>query len=281
MLPGAQVAGRRDRTEGLLLETDLVVVRDEIEDLSRSDEEAAIDPTAVGLRFFVELTYCASLAHAQLAEAPRRMHRGEREHLSVTAVKLDRRGHVDVSHAVAVGEEERLVGAEVALDALEAAAGHRLQPGLGERHRPVLFVMVIVEVHGRLASELERHVARHPLVIAEVFLDHLTAVTQAEHELLEAVLRVRFHHVPEDRPVADGHHRLRAKLGLFAQARALAAAEDYHFHRHSRHVTLVNRRSARTGGSHARSWEGRTKKLRRGIGNPISFIARMVKFPKL
>ena len=41
-----------------------------------------------------------------------------------------------------------------------------------------------------------------------------------------AVVRVVAHHVPEDRPVADGHHRLGHGLRVLAQPHAQAAAED-------------------------------------------------------
>ena len=56
-------------------------------------------------------------------------------------------------------------------------------------------------------------------------LDHLGLVTEAEDETLKAVARISSHDVPEDRPIADRHHRLGAELGLLADARSQAAAE--------------------------------------------------------
>jgi hypothetical protein len=53
-------------------------------------------------------------------------------------------------------------------------------------------------------------------------------VAEAEHEMAEALLRVDVDHVPEDRLAADLHERLRDRLGVLAQARAPAAAEDHH-----------------------------------------------------
>jgi hypothetical protein len=60
----------------------------------------------------------------------------------------------------------------------------------------------------RTASELERHVAAVPEVVAEVVLDALPFVAQAENEVFEAVLRVGLHDVPDDGLPADGHHGL-------------------------------------------------------------------------
>src|SRR6185295_2838404 len=53
---------------------------------------------------------------------------------------------------------------------------------------------------------------------------------EAEDEAVQAVSAVDLHDVPEDRLRADLDHRLRPVLGLLAQPRALAAAEDDHRH---------------------------------------------------
>ncbi len=51
-------------------------------------------------------------------------------------------------------------------------------------------------------------------VVEEVVLDHIAAVAEAQDEVLVPEVRVVLHHVPEDRPIADGHHR----LGTFSPA---------------------------------------------------------------
>jgi hypothetical protein len=63
---------------------------------------------------------------------------------------------------------------------------------------------------------LDREIRRQPGVSHEP-LDQLAAVTQAEHEAVEALLGIDPHHVPEDGPAADLDERLRDRLGVLAQ----------------------------------------------------------------
>jgi hypothetical protein len=62
-------------------------------------------------------------------------------------------------------------------------------------------------------------------------LPHVALVPEANDEVVEAVLAVDFHDVPEDRSSADLDHRLRADAGLFGQTSAHSAGEDHSFHR--------------------------------------------------
>ncbi len=84
----------------------------------------------------------------------------------------------------------------------------------GEGDAPVLLVVSAVKFHCRATAEGERGVAGVPKVVAEVILDHIALVAEAEDELPMAVMSVGLHDVPEDRAVADRHHRFRAELGL-------------------------------------------------------------------
>src|SRR6185312_11652544 len=77
------------------------------------------------------------------------------------------------------------------------------------------------------ARQLERHVRVVEVVVGEVLLDHPAPVAEAEHEVAEAVPAVQLHDVPEERAAADVDERLRPELGLFAHARALAAAQQH------------------------------------------------------
>ena len=81
------------------------------------------------------------------------------------------------------------------------------------------------QVHGEIALELG--------VVEEVPLDHVALVAQGHHELLEAVVGVELHDVPEDRPAADLDHRLGPSLGLLGQPCPEAPGQDDHFHQNS------------------------------------------------
>src|SRR5262249_14484574 len=67
-------------------------------------------------------------------------------------------------------------------------------------------------------------------IVEEVVLDDLALVAQGDDELGEAVRRVSFHDVPEDRLAADLDHRFRFDRGRFGQPGAEAAGQDDDFH---------------------------------------------------
>jgi hypothetical protein len=62
------------------------------------------------------------------------------------------------------------------------------------------------------------------VVIEEVILDGVGAMSQAEDKILVPEVGVVLHHVPQDRPVADMHHRLGHIFGI-ANPHALPAAK--------------------------------------------------------
>ena len=99
----------------------------------------------------------------------------------------------------------------------------------------------------------QREVVRHRLVVVEeVLADHVAAVAEGEHEILVPEVRVVAHEVPEDRPVADVHERLRNGVRVLAQSRAEAAAEQHDFHvRHPSRGRCPRRREKAPGGEHA------------------------------
>ena len=86
--------------------------------------------------------------------------------------------------------------------------------------------VAVVEPRRPAAVEVQREVAALLVVAQEVLLDLPALVAQAQDEAAHPVRAVDLHDVPEDRLLADLDHRLGAVLGLLAQARAHAAAED-------------------------------------------------------
>src|ERR1051325_4519973 len=88
-----------------------------------------------------------------------------------------------------------------------------------------------VELRLGITSETKGRVANIPEIVPEIFLNHLALVTEAKDELVEAVMRIGLHDMPEDRALADGQHRFGAELRFVLQTCPLAAAQDNHFHR--------------------------------------------------
>src|SRR5205823_2541857 len=91
---------------------------------------------------------------------------------------------------------------------------------------PRLF-MFAVESRLAGAAKIDREIPVARFVIEEVVLDHRTLVTHGQQEAVEAKIRVEFHDVPEDRPLADLNERLRTQFRLLAETHAASAAENH------------------------------------------------------
>jgi hypothetical protein len=128
-------------------------------------------------------------------EALRRSHRDETGQRPARLEFLQVLGQRQVGELVAVVGEEGLVGAEVLAHGAEPLADVRMQPGFREGDGPVVDVAA-----GRLhdATALAHdEVGRLVRVVgAEEFLDQVAAVTEAEDEVLVAVVGIELHQVP-------------------------------------------------------------------------------------
>src|SRR5262249_47374963 len=122
---------------------------------------------------------------------------------------------------------------EVARDAREPRAGHRLGAGLDAGDAPVARRRLVIGDLARL-REIDGEVRRQRGEVEEVAPDHVAQVAEAQDEVLVPVPGVKAHDVPEDRGAADLDHRLGLALGLLAEARALTAAQNHDRRRHRR-----------------------------------------------
>ena len=52
-------------------------------------------------------------------------------------------------------------------------------------------------------------------IIHEIFLDHITFVTQANDKIIKPIMAVYFHDMPEDGFAANFHHGLGAHISFF------------------------------------------------------------------
>ena len=201
---------------------------DVVDALGRENEIAAVDPAAVAHRLLDEAAHAVAGIHAERAVAAGRLHRSDGRQLAVRAVERDQRADIDIGHAVAVGEAERLFAAHVVGHSAQAPAGHRIVAGVHERDAPRLG-LALVHLH-RVVGDVEGDIGHVQKVVGEIFLDDVALVAAADHEVVNAVSRVRLHDVPQDRPPADLDHRLGFQVRLFGNPRSEPARENDRLH---------------------------------------------------
>src|SRR6266851_10250935 len=66
-------------------------------------------------------------------------------------------------------------------------------------------------------------------IVEEILLDKIAFIAETNDEIVDAVMRIDLHDVPENRTVADLDHRLGSDLRFFGQPCAKAAGEYYGF----------------------------------------------------
>src|SRR5690606_23489215 len=133
-----QLAVLHEAVDRLALPAARVAV-DVVDGLRLEDEEAAVDPALALLRLLVEVLDPVALER-QVAEARRRADGRDGRDAPVGAVERRQAPEVDVGHAVAVREVERLARRQPRLDPLQAPARHRVQAGVDEVDLPLPLV---------------------------------------------------------------------------------------------------------------------------------------------
>src|SRR3546814_107593 len=138
-----------------------------------------------------------------------------------------RNAQVNGGQPVAVGEQEALAADDIACP-LQASAGHGVVAGVEHRDLPLLDAAAHA---GHLAGrQIDPEVAVQACVVEKIELDDLRLVAGEHDELVEAVVGVDLHDVPDDGTAADLHHGLGPHDGLLGQPAAVAAGEDHHLH---------------------------------------------------
>src|SRR6516164_10725631 len=137
---------------------------------------------------------------------------------------------INIGYAIAIGKHE-FIAVDPRFDSLDASARERLFPGVDQRHGPVRRPVWLRSLDPViLAAQVNGEILVINFIVVEVLLDDLSPVTKGEHKLLEAVVCVYHHNMPQNGLRADLHHWLRPEFGLFAQTRPQTPAEDNHFH---------------------------------------------------
>src|SRR5712664_2943398 len=151
--------------------------------------------------------------------------RGQGGETAVPAMKVHQLFDIDVADAVPVCAQKE-VAVDVPLRPLDPASGHRVGTGCSKRHMEVLLHVLVVIRDLVALTELDGQVSLHRLVVEEVLLDHVALVAKTEDEVLEAMVRVELHDVPEQRISSNLDQAIRFELSLFSQPRPQTAAEN-------------------------------------------------------
>jgi len=144
-------------------------------------------------------------------------------------MKLYKLPDIYVENAVAVGQQEGFI-ADVLLHPLDPPAGQGMQASIHTHDTP-RFRHIIMDGHLVLIRKIEGDVRTVEVIIGEIFFGDMLLIVGTDDEVVEAMVAVQFHDVPEDRLAADLDHGFGAEVAFFGDTGAQAAGEDDGFHR--------------------------------------------------
>src|SRR5687768_17761872 len=105
--------------------------------------------------------------------------------------------NIDVSDAVTVGDKES-IAIHVLFDLLYATASHGVGAGIRQGNVEVLFIVRIMECDLVFAAKANCEIVVHRLVVKEIFLDHVSSISEANQKIPKTVMRVKLHDVPQN-----------------------------------------------------------------------------------
>ena len=76
------------------------------------------------------------------------------------------------------------------------------------------FGLLVVHLHV-IGAHVEGDIAIVQEIIGKIFLDHVALVATADHKIVDAMVGIDLHDVPQHRQPADLHHRLGPQVGFF------------------------------------------------------------------
>ena len=199
-----------------------LVAGQKIEDARFEDQEAPIDPALPRDRLLREAVHNSVFDH-QPTEPRRWTNGSDRRELPLLAMKLKQRGQIDITDAVSVGHHEGGIG-QPSFEPEQASAGVCFRTGVDQIHRPAFGLRFSAANVTR--REVDRQVAGEVVPVEEIALDEVAHVTQCDVEVIEVMLGIVLHDVPQDRPATDLDHRLGASRGFFLKPRAHATCEN-------------------------------------------------------
>jgi len=79
-------------------------------------------------------------------------------------------------------------------------------------------------VFGRVAAEVDRHIRLVHIIVVKIVFDNIGFIAAADDKIIESIMRVNLHYMPEYGLASDLYHRLWLKLRLFRYTRTQSPA---------------------------------------------------------
>src|SRR5262249_37156897 len=150
------------------------VVIEVIEDFCVKNEEAAVDPL-LDDGFLLEFSYSHLFVEFDHPKVRSGMNGSKGCQATVSAMEFDQCRHIDVGESVPICHTEEFIIADICFNPFDTAAGVGFKSGVDKGYTPV-FAATMIE---------------------EVSLYRISQVAEAEHKIIQPVMRIDFHQMPK------------------------------------------------------------------------------------
>ncbi len=135
--------------------------------------------------------------------------------------------YIDIGNTVSVGQQKTLV-ADILLHTFQAASRLGVQTCINHGYSPVL--RMVIQYFYTIIAKIDCHITIMAEVIGKIFLDDILLIATTDDKILNAVMAVSLHDVPQDGLPSDFNHRFGDQIGRFAQTRTEATGKNHRFH---------------------------------------------------
>src|ERR1044071_5359114 len=147
---------------------------------------------------------------------------------------INKLGQRQVGESIGVIGEKNFVIAHELPDTSQALADIGVLACIDKSDPPIFDVLA--QKFNFAATPRENEIVRDTLIIVkESLFDHIRAITEAENEIMMAIVRKVLHQVPKEGTITDHGHRFWHRLGNVPQTHPLSAAKKHNFHITHRH----------------------------------------------
>ena len=173
-------------------------------------------------------------------------------------MKCNECSDIDIADAVAVSEAKRIFSLEIGGHTFESTACHGGFASVDQGHAPGLCTL-LMHLH-TVVAHVKRDIGHVQEVVRKIFLDQIAFVAAADHEVMDPMVGVNLHDVPEDGFTANFDHGLGLEVCFLGNTCSEASSEDDGFHRAIASVMSLDECAALANDKLARLSRGEVRK---------------------
>src|ERR1039458_586702 len=132
-------------------------------------------------------------------------------------VKFNQGGNIHIAYTIAICTAEILFS-HVLRNSFDTTARHSVFARVYQRDAPWLGI-ALMHLHF-VVLHVKCYVRHMQKVVSEILFDHITLIAAANNKIMDAVGRVGFHDVPQNRLSANLNHRLWPPGGFLTYSRS-------------------------------------------------------------